>query len=145
MFFLRSSMLVSILAMVLAAAAPVSADQVVPGSIGWAWWSKATTDQKQVVVMGEIDGIPAGYYEPLITLSVAVALTGNSSVKTVTNNLYKSVPKFSKTPAQYVTEIDGVYAKDIARKLSLGVVLECLADVPYGASTSDGCLNSFEH
>ena len=38
------------------------------------------------------------------------------SRSTVTNNLYKSVPKFSKTPA---------------RKLSLGVVL--------------GCLNSFEH
>ncbi len=145
MFILRSSMLASILAMVIAAAAPVSAEQIVPGSVGWAWWSKATTDQKQLVVMGEIEGIPTGYYEPLITLTITGALTGNASVKTVTKNLDKSMPKFSKTPAQYVTEIDGVYAKDTTRKLPLGVVLECLADVPFGASTSDGCLNSFEH
>ena len=117
--------------------APLSAEQIIPGSIGWTWWSTATTDQKQLVVMGEIEGIPTGYYEPLITLTITEALTGNASVKTVTNNLDKTLPKFSKTPAQYVTAINGIYAKSTARALPLGVVLACLSDAPFGATTTD--------
>jgi hypothetical protein len=125
--------------------APVMAQSPPPNALGYAWWSAATADQKQLVIRGEIDGVPTGYLEPVIILTIAQALTGNATVKTLVDNLDKTVPAFSKTPAQYADAVDSAYAKPAARKLTVSQVMLCLADKPFGADTVDGCLKSLEN
>lgn len=129
---------------ILSLAAPLSA-QTAPNVTGYAWWAGATPDQKQLVVRGELDAIPTGFYEPVIIVGLVEALTGNQAAKGIEDNLQKAVPKFSKTPAQYVSLIDGVYAKPAARAVSLSRVIACLADAPFGAAngTSDECVKSW--
>src|SRR5579863_373706 len=120
--------------------APVLAQAPSPNTLGYTWWSSATNDQKQLVVRGEIDGIPSGYLEPVIILGITGALTGNATVNTLLTNLKKTPPVYSKTPEQYVVAIDAVYTKPDARKLSLSTVMLCLTDKPFGADTIDGCI-----
>jgi hypothetical protein len=130
----------------LALAAPLSA-QTAPNTTGWTWWSAATPDQKQLVVRGELDAIPTGFYEPVIIVGLTQALTGNAAARGIEDNLVKAVPKFSKTPAQYVTLIDGVYTKPAFHQLTVSRVLACLADVPFGAANGarDECLKSWNN
>jgi hypothetical protein len=96
-------------------------------------------------VAGDIDGIITGYFEPLLIVTLTSALTGNKDVSTIGDNLSKTVPAFSKRPADYVPLIDAVYAKPATRKLSVGNVLACLADQPYGTphATMDDCIKTF--
>jgi hypothetical protein len=130
--------------LLLSVVAPALA-QTSPNALGWTWWSTATADQKQSVVMGEIDSMPTGYTEAVILVAIVQALTGNDVAKKIYDNLQKTPPAFSKAPAQYVVAVDGVYAKPAARKLPLSYVMACLADTPFGASTVDGCITAFEH
>jgi hypothetical protein len=133
--------------MLLALGAPVLAEKTLPNTIGYAWWSTATPDQKALVVQGEIDALPIGFTEPMIAIAIVSALTGNSVAKGLQGDLDKVTPIFSKTPAQYVPLVDAAYAKPEAQKLSLGLVVACLADTPYGSpgDSTDKCLTSFEH
>jgi hypothetical protein len=143
---LRPSIAAVLVSLSLAAPAFAQSDAQAAGAnaVGWSWWSSATPDQKQFVVRGELDGIQTGYLEPQLILLITQALTGNATVKTLADNLKKTPPKFSKTPADYVTAIDGIYADADAHKLSVGIVLACLADSPFGATTTDQCIAQFE-
>ena len=116
-----------------------------PGTMTYATWAAQTADQKASIVAGDIDGIITGYFEPLIVISLTSILTGSKDVTTIKDNLSKTVPGFSKMPAAYVPLIDAVYAKPETRKLSVGNVLACLADQPYGTphTTTDDCIKTF--
>ena len=116
-----------------------------PGTMTYAMWTAQTPDQKTSIVAGDIDGIITGYFEPLLIVTLTSALTGNKDVSTIGDNLSKTVPAFSKRPADYVPLIDAVYAKPATRKLSVGNVLACLADQPYGTphATMDDCIKTF--
>jgi hypothetical protein len=133
--------------MLFALDAPVLADKPPPNTIGYSWWSTATPDQKTLVVQGEMDALPIGFTEPMIAIAIVAALTGNEVAKGLQGDLDKVTPIFSKTPAQYVPLVDAAYAKPDAAKLTLGVIVACLADKPYGSpgDTTDKCLTSFEH
>ena len=144
----RSAVAVALALLFLAtpATAAVTGADALPNSIGYVWWTTATPDQKQYVVQGEIDGLPIGFYEPMIAIAIVYALTGNSVAKGLQGDLGKVQPKFSKSPAQYVPLIDAAYAKPETRKLTIGLVMACLADTPYGSpgDSTDKCLSSFE-
>jgi hypothetical protein len=133
----------SLLAPACASAATANAPQ--PGTMTYATWSTQTPDQKASIVAGDVDGIITGYFEPLFIVSITAALTGNKDVTTIRDNLGKTVPAFSKKPADYVPLIDAIYANPATRKLSVGNVLACLADQPYGAphSSTDDCIKTF--
>jgi hypothetical protein len=133
--------------MLLALGAPVLADKPQPNTTGYAWWSTAPPDHKVLVVQGEIDALPIGFTEPMIAIAIVAALTSSTVAKGLQGDLDKVTPIFSKTPAQYVPLVDAAYAKPDAQKLTLGIILACLADKPYGApgDSTDKCLTSFEH
>jgi hypothetical protein len=116
-----------------------------PGTMNYATWAAQTPDQKTSIVAGDMDGIITGYFEPVLIVTLTSMLTGNKDVTTIKDNLNKTVPAFSKKPADYVSLIDTTYAKPATRKLSVGNVLMCLADQPYGAphTTTDDCIKTF--
>ena len=137
--------LIGIVSFVAPACVDAASTNAQPGTMTYATWAAQTPDQKTSIVAGEIDGVITGYFEPLLIVTLTSILTGSKDATAMKDNLSKTVPTFSKEPAEYVPLIDAVYAKPATRKLSVGNVLACLADQPYGTphSTIDDCIKTF--